>query len=35
MAAVAHERVIPEMEMIPLTYGGHTVAYHFVRQVGA
>jgi PAS domain S-box-containing protein len=24
-----------EMEMIPLTYGGHTVAYHFVRQVGA
>ncbi|MFN2588083.1 MAG: PAS domain S-box protein [Actinomycetota bacterium] len=24
-----------ETDMIPLTYGGHTVAYHFVRQVGA
>jgi PAS domain S-box-containing protein len=24
-----------ETEMIPLTYGGHTVAYHFVRRVGA
>jgi PAS domain S-box-containing protein len=24
-----------ETEMIPLTYGGHTVAYHFVRVVGA
>lgn len=23
-----------ETEMIPLTYGGHTVAYHFVRRVG-
>jgi PAS domain S-box-containing protein len=24
-----------ETEMIPLTYGGHTIAYHFVRNVGA
>jgi len=24
-----------ETEMIPLTSGGHTVAYHFVRVVGA
>ncbi len=24
-----------ETDMIPLTFGGHTVAYHFVRQVGA
>jgi PAS domain S-box-containing protein len=23
-----------ETEMIPLTYGGHTFAYHFVRNVG-
>jgi PAS domain S-box-containing protein len=23
-----------ETEMIPLTYGGHVVAYHFVRHVG-
>lgn len=23
-----------ETEMIPLTFGGHTVAYHFVRRVG-
>jgi PAS domain S-box-containing protein len=23
-----------ETDMIPLTYGGHTVAYHFVRTVG-
>jgi PAS domain S-box-containing protein len=23
-----------ETEMIPLTFGGHTVAYHFVRKVG-
>jgi PAS domain S-box-containing protein len=23
-----------ETEMIPLTYGGHVVAYHFVRRVG-
>lgn len=23
-----------ETDMIPLTYGGHTVAYHFVRAVG-
>jgi hypothetical protein len=23
-----------ETEMIPLTYGGHTMAYHFVRKVG-
>lgn len=23
-----------ETEMIPLTYGGHTVAYHFMRRVG-
>lgn len=27
--------VVPmETEMIPLTYSGHTVAYHFVRRVG-
>jgi PAS domain S-box-containing protein len=24
-----------ETDMIPFTYGGHTVAYHFVRAVGA
>jgi PAS domain S-box-containing protein len=24
-----------ETDMIPITYGGHTVAYHFVRSVGA
>ena len=24
-----------ETDMIPLTFGGHTIAYHFVRQVGA
>jgi PAS domain S-box-containing protein len=24
-----------ETDMIPLTYGGHTIAYHFVRAVGA
>jgi hypothetical protein len=24
-----------ETEMIPITYGGHAVAYHFVRDVGA
>ena len=24
-----------QTDTIPLTYGGHTVAYHFVRQVGA
>ncbi len=23
-----------ETDMIPLTYGGHTFAYHFVRSVG-
>jgi PAS domain S-box-containing protein len=23
-----------ETDMIPMTYGGHTVAYHFVRRVG-
>ena len=23
-----------ETDMIPLTYGGHTIAYHFVRAVG-
>lgn len=23
-----------ETDMIPLTYGGHTFAYHFVRQAG-
>jgi PAS domain S-box-containing protein len=23
-----------ETDMIPLTFGGHTVAYHFVRAVG-
>ncbi len=23
-----------ETDMIPLTYGGHVVAYHFVRKVG-
>jgi PAS domain S-box-containing protein len=23
-----------ETEMIPFTYGGHTIAYHFVRKVG-
>ena len=23
-----------ETDMIPLTFGGHTVAYHFVRNVG-
>jgi PAS domain S-box-containing protein len=23
-----------ETEMIPLAYGGHTIAYHFVRAVG-
>ncbi len=23
-----------ETDMIPLTYGGHVVAYHFVRRVG-
>lgn len=23
-----------EIDMIPLTYGGHTFAYHFVRNVG-
>jgi PAS domain S-box-containing protein len=23
-----------ETDMIPLTYGGHTFAYHFVRNVG-
>jgi PAS domain S-box-containing protein len=26
--------VLVETEMIPLTYGGHTFAYHFVRNVG-
>ena len=27
--------IVPmETEMIPLAYGGHTVAYHFVRRVG-
>jgi PAS domain-containing protein len=26
---------LAETDMIPLAYGGHTVAYHFVRQVGA
>lgn len=25
---------LAETEMIPLTFGGHTVAYHFVRRVG-
>lgn len=24
-----------ETDMIPLTFGGHTIAYHFVRCVGA
>ena len=24
-----------ETDMIPLTYAGHVVAYHFVRQIGA
>ena len=24
-----------ETDMIPLAYGGHTIAYHFVRRVGA
>ena len=24
-----------ETDMIPLTFGGHTIAYHFVRRVGA
>lgn len=24
-----------ETDMIPLTYGGHTIAYHFVRVVGS
>jgi PAS domain S-box-containing protein len=23
-----------ETDMIPLTYGGHTFAYHFVRRIG-
>jgi len=23
-----------ETDMVPLTFGGHTVAYHFVRRVG-
>ncbi|HZD17940.1 MAG TPA: PAS domain-containing protein [Actinomycetota bacterium] len=23
-----------ETDMIPLTFGGHTIAYHFVRKVG-
>ena len=23
-----------ETDMIPLTYGGHTIAYHFMRRVG-
>ena len=23
-----------ETDMIPVTYGGHTVAYHFMRRVG-
>jgi hypothetical protein len=23
-----------ETDMIPLAYGGHTFAYHFVRRVG-
>ena len=23
-----------ETDMIPITYGGHTVAYHFMRRVG-
>ena len=23
-----------ETDMVPLTYGGHTIAYHFVRRVG-
>jgi PAS domain S-box-containing protein len=26
--------VLVETDMIPLTYGGHTFAYHFVRNVG-
>jgi PAS domain S-box-containing protein len=26
---------LAETDMIPLSYGGHPVAYHFVRQVGA
>ena len=26
--------VLVETEMIPLSYGGHTFAYHFVRNVG-
>ncbi|HEX9122795.1 MAG TPA: PAS domain-containing protein [Actinomycetota bacterium] len=25
---------LAETDMIPLTYGGHTVGYHFVRKVG-
>ena len=26
--------VLVETDMIPLSYGGHTFAYHFVRNVG-
>ena len=26
--------VLVETDMIPLTYGGHTFAYHFARNVG-
>jgi PAS domain S-box-containing protein len=26
--------VLVETDMIPLTFGGHTFAYHFVRNVG-
>jgi PAS domain S-box-containing protein len=25
---------LAETDMIPLTFGGHTIAYHFVRKVG-
>jgi PAS domain S-box-containing protein len=28
-------RFSAETEMIPITYRGHAVAYHFVRQVGS
>jgi PAS domain S-box-containing protein len=25
---------LAETDMVPLAYGGHTVAYHFIRRVG-
>jgi hypothetical protein len=27
-------QVLVETDMIPLSYGGHTFAYHFARNVG-